>query len=394
MHYLIYMDNQLYLPRTLEQRLVRLAHQFPAVAVLGPRQVGKTSLVQAIRNQVAKPSIYLDLERQSDLAQLRDLETFLQLHRDQLVILDEIHRQPGLFAELRGAIDRYRVAGRFILLGSASTELLRGSAESLAGRIAYVDLHGLTLPELGSTVDFRTAWLRGGFPDSVLAADEEASQEWRLNFIRSYVERELPRLGLGADPVSIRRLWTMLAHDNAQLLNKTKLANGLDLNVRTLGNYLDFFEQAFLLRRLPPFYTNVGKRLTKSPKLYLRDTGILHTLLGIQSTAALLGHPGIGASWETFVLEELWARRPPWAEYYFYRTQGGAEVDLVILKGGLPYAVVEIKHSSTPTPGRGFYSVVKDLQPTHQYLVAPVATGYQIKEVQVVGPAALAQIFR
>ena len=387
------MDNSLYLPRTIERRLVRLARQFPAVAVLGPRQVGKTSLVQAIRNQVAKPSVYLDLERQADLAQLRDLESFLSAHQDQLVILDEIHRQPGLFAELRGAIDRHRVAGRFILLGSASAELLRGSAESLAGRIAYLDVHGLTLPEVSSTVDFRTHWLRGGFPDSVLAPDEEASQEWRLNFIRSYVERELPRLGLGADPVLIRRLWTMLAHDNAQLLNKTKLANSLDVNVRTLSSYLDFFEQAFLLRRLPPFYANVGKRLTKSPKLYLRDTGILHTLLGIQSAGELLGHPGIGASWETFVLEELWARRPPWAEYYFYRTQGGAEVDLVMLKGGMPYALVEIKHSSSPTPGRGFYSVMQDLRPKYGYVVAPVAGSYDLKDVRVVGISDLEQVF-
>ena len=387
------MDN-LYLPRLLEARLVRLARQFPAVAVLGPRQVGKTSLVQAVRNQVAKPSVYLDLERQADLAKLRDLDSFVESHREQLVILDEIHRQPGLFAELRGAIDRYRQPGRFILLGSASTELLRGSAESLAGRIAYLDLHGLTLTEVKGTIDYRTLWVRGGFPDSLLAPDGEGSQEWRLNFIRSYVERELPRLGLGADPVILRRLWTMLAHDNAQLLNKSKLANGLDLNVRTLDRYLTFFEQAFLVRRLPPFYTNVGKRLTKSPKLYLRDTGVLHTLLGIDTLSDLLGHPSIGASWETFVMEELWALKPSWAEYFFYRTQGGAEIDLVILKGGQPYAVVEIKHSTSPTLRRGYFSSVEDLRPQQQYVVAPVGENYQLREgVIVVGPGNLAEIF-
>ena len=387
------MDN-LYLPRTLEQRLTRLIQQFPAVAVLGPRQVGKTSLVQAIRNQVGKPSIYLDLERQADLAKLRDLESFVELHREQLVILDEIHRQPGLFAELRGAIDRYRQPGRFIFLGSASAELLRGSSESLAGRIAYLDLQGLTFSEVQATVDYRTLWLRGGFPDSVLAFDAEASQEWRLNFVRSYVERELPRLGLGADPIVLRRLWTMLAHDNGQLLNKTKLANGLDLNVRTLERYLTFFEQAFLLRRLPPFYANVGKRLTKSPKLYLRDTGILHTLLGIDTPTDLLGHPTIGSSWETFVLEALWALKPSWADYYFYRTQGGAEVDLVILRGGMPYAVVEIKHSSAPSLRRGYHSSVEDLQPKHKYVVAPVEEGYPLREgIRVVGPGELGEVF-
>jgi predicted AAA+ superfamily ATPase len=387
------MDN-LYIPRLQESRLIRLAKQFPAVAVLGPRQVGKTSLVQAIRNQIGKPSVYLDLERQSDLAQLRDLESFVAIHRDQLVILDEIHRQPGLFAELRGAIDRHRQPGRFIFLGSASAELLRGSSESLAGRVAYLDLHGLALPELPDAIDFRTLWLRGGFPDSLLAGDGEASQEWRLNYIRSYVERELPRLGLGADPTQLRRLWTMLAHDNAQLLNKTKLANSLDLNGRTLTRYLSFYEQAFLIRSLPPYYVNVGKRLTKSPKLYLRDTGILHTLLGIDSTTDLLSHPGIGASWETFIIETLWAIKPQWAEYNFYRTQNGAEVDLVVLKGGMPYAVVEIKHASAPTLRKGFHTCAQDLQPRHQYVVAPVETNYLLSEsVTVLGPYDLDMIF-
>jgi predicted AAA+ superfamily ATPase len=227
-----------------------------------------------------------------------------------------------------------------------------------------------------------------------LSAGSANSQEWRLNFIRSYVERELPRLGLGADPIVLRRLWTMLAHDNAQLLNKTKLANSLDLNIRTLSKYLTFFEQAFLIRRLSPFYANVGKRLTKAPKLYLRDTGILHTLLGIESASELLGHPSIGASWETFVMEELWALKPSWAEYFFYRTQGGAEVDLVILKGGMPHITVEIKHSSSPSLQRGYFSSVDDLQPRHQYVVAPVSGRYSLREgVEVVGPDALSGIF-
>lgn len=388
------MDNSIYIPRLAEQEVLKLASYSPAVVIVGPRQVGKTSLTKAIRNQIGKPSVYLDLERPRDLAKIDDLEALLDTYPQHLIILDEIQRQPNLFPELRSAIDRNRVAGRFILLGSASPELIRDSSETLAGRVAYLELGALNYSEIEKQFDFRKHWFRGGFPLSLLAENDEISSRWRDDFIRTYLERDLPQLGLRADAIVLRRLWTMLAHCNGQLLNKQNLSNSLGISVPSLTKYIDFLEQAFLIRRLPPYHANLGKRLVKSPKIYLRDTGILHELLSIYTPEELLGHPSIGASWENYVIEQLFSIQPRWAKLYFYRTHGGAELDVVITKAEIPQSVVEIKHASQPNITRGFYTAVEDLKVDKKFVVAPVAGAYQMKKnITVLGIDQLRRVF-
>ncbi|MEM1216750.1 MAG: ATP-binding protein, partial [Bacteroidota bacterium] len=374
--------------------IIELTKYYPAVVLVGPRQVGKTSLTKAIRNQIGKPSVYLDLERPRDLAKLADLEALIAAYPEHVLIFDEIQREPSLFPQLRAIIDQNRQAGRFILLGSASPALIRDSSESLAGRVAYLELSVLQWREVKATYDFRQHWFRGGFPLSLLAPTDAVSSRWRDDFIRAYLERELPMLGLTASPTVLRRMWTMLAHVNGQLLNKTQLANSLDISVPSLSKYLDFLEQAYLIRRLPPYFANLGKRLVKSPKLYLRDTGILHELLAIQTPGELLGHPAIGASWENYVLEQLAAIKPRWAELHFYRTQGGSELDVVITKGGIPYSCAEVKHSVNPTLSKGFYQAITDLKLKKNYLIAPVEQPYSLKSVvTVMGVQHLAKVF-
>ncbi len=388
------MYNALYFPRSAEQQLLKIIERMPAAVVVGPRQIGKTSLTKTIRNQVGKKSIYLDLERPDDLQALNQLEVFAENNLDKLIILDEIQRHPKLFPELRSIIDRNRFPGRFILLGSASPSLIRDSSESLAGRISILELTGLKLDEVSPEFDFRTHWLRGGFPESLLANDIEASDEWRSDFIRTYVERDLPELGLKANPVVIQRLWTMLAHLNGQTLNQTKLANSLGMSPPTLKTYINFMEQAYLVRQLPPYFANVGKRLVKSPKVYLRDTGIGHTLLGIQNQRNLLSHPNIGASWENYVIEQLFAIKPRWAELYFYRTQAGAELDLVITRGGIPKRSVEIKFSVNPVLTKGYYTANDDLKIDKRFVVSPGERSITMKNgVKLVSPNDLHSIF-
>ena len=388
------MENNFYLPRQTEASVLQAAAYQPAVVLVGPRQVGKTSLTHAIRNQIDKPSIYLDLERIAHLNQLNDVVAFADRHRDHLVILDEVQHKPDLFPQLRSVIDEYRQPGRFLLLGSASPDLIRDTSESLAGRVSYLELSPLNYEECRGETDFRTLWSRGGFPRSVLAGDEATSLAWRENFIRTYIERELPRLGFPANPIVSRRLWQMLAHWDGQLLNKQKLANSLDVTTNTVRRYLDFLEQAFLIRRLPPYFVNIGKRLVKSPKVYIRDSGLLHALLAIPDWTSLSGHPIVGASWENFVIEQLVSQRPSWADFYFYRTQNGAEIDLIITKAGLPYAAVEMKNSVRPSVSKGFHSAVADLNVARRFIAAPVETGYSLQSgIEVVGPATLSSVF-
>lgn len=388
------MKDHLFFPRIAEKELLRLINRVPAAVVVGPRQVGKTSLTKTLRNQLGKSSIYLDLERTEDLQVLDQLETFAEQNLDSLIILDEIQRRPSLFPELRSIIDRNRFPGRFILLGSASPALIRDSSESLAGRISILELTGLNLEEVSTKFDYRTHWLRGGFPESLLAANDEDSNEWRFDFIKTYVERDLPALGLPADAVVARRLWTMLAHLNTQTLNQAKLANSLDLSSPTVKSYVNFMEQAYLIRQLPPYFTNIGKRLVKSPKVYLRDTGILHTLLGIQSQRDLMSNPSIGASWENYVVEQLFAIKPRWAEMYFYRTQAGAELDLIITRGGIPERSVEIKYSVNPVLTRGFYTANEDLNISTRFVVATVERTFTMTNgVKVISPTDLRLIF-
>jgi hypothetical protein len=384
-----------YIQRQVESEVIRLASKFPAIGIVGPRQIGKTTLARHVSSQLTKNSSYFDLEYPEDWAALQEPVRLLERMQDEVVIIDEVQRMPTLFPVLRALIDRHRVPGRFILLGSASPELIRQSSESLAGRIVYLELTPFALSELPNGINWETHWLRGGFPESLLASDDQSSSEWRISFIRSYLERDLQLLGLNADPVLLRRLWTMLAHLNGQLLNKQTLSGSLGISTSIVGRYIDFFESAFLITRLQPFVPNLGKRLVKSPKVYIKDTGILHQLLNIQSFQGLLSHPGLGASWESYVLHQISAHLPFGYEMYFYRTHEGAEADMVITNGGVPEMLVEVKFSTTPQVSKGFFNVQADLGVKSLYLIAPVTRSFPGKNgIEVIGVQDIPNMFR
>ncbi len=360
------------IPRQKLPELLALVDSNPAVALLGPRQVGKTTLALDIAEQ--RPSIYLDLESDADRAKLAEPELYLTGHEDKLVILDEVHRAPGLFQNLRGLIDKGRRkglrSGRFLLLGSASMDLLKQSGESLAGRIAYLELtpiHGLEV----APDNLNRLWVRGGFPDSLLAGTDSISQRWRIDFIRTYLERDIPLLGPRIAAETLRRFWTMLAHHQSALLNAAELARSLGVDGKTVATYLDLMVDLLLVRRLEPWHSNAGKRLVKAPRVYVRDTGLLHSLLGLITLEDVLGHPVAGASWEGFVIETLHAMMPEGVRVHFYRSSAGAEVDLVItLPGGGRWAI-EIKRSLAPKVERGFHHACLDLQPDRRIVVYP-----------------------
>ncbi len=361
----------------LNQRL----DQYPAVALLGPRQVGKTTLALAIAED--RPSIYLDLESDADRAKLAEPELYLADHEDKLVILDEVHRRPGLFQNLRGLIDRGRRrgrrTGRFLLLGSASLDLLQQSGETLAGRISYVELDPVDALEIDSG-NLDALWLRGGFPDSLLAADDGASLRWRQDFIRSYLERDIPQLGPRIPAETLRRFWTMLAHHQGGLLNAAQFAQGLGVDGKTVARYLNLLVDLLLVRRLPSWHRNIGKRLVKAPKVYVRDSGIVHALLGLRDKETLLGHPVVGSSWEGFVIETLLAAAPLETEASFYRTAAGAEIDLVLGLPGSRLWAVEIKRSLAPKLERGFHHACADLQPERSFVVYAGAERFPVGE--------------
>jgi predicted AAA+ superfamily ATPase len=300
-------------------------------------------------------------------------------------ILDEVQRLPELFPVLRGLIDRDRRPGRFILLGSAAPELIRDSSESLAGRVAYYEMQPFLHTEVPQ-IDYRVHWQRGGFPESLLAPDDRRSTQWRQNFIQTYLERDLPLLGLRADPIVIGKLWTMLAHNHGQLLNVEALSNALGLASNTIRKYMDFLESAYLIRRIQPFYTNIGKRLVKSPKVYIRDTGLLHSLLGIPDFDRLQRQPILGSSWEGYVLQEIAGMLEETDQLYFYRTNSGTEADAVIVRGGAPIILFEIKYSTAPVPSKGFYIAQNDLGTTRNYVVYPLERDYPLNtQTQVIG---------
>lgn len=358
--------------RRIADRLRTLLDESPAVALLGPRQVGKTTLAQDLGE--GRSSLYLDLESDADRAKLSDPELYLAAHEDKLVILDEVQRMPGLFQNLRGLIDRGRRkglrSGRFLLLGSASIDLLRQSGETLAGRIAYAELAPLDALEVGPT-DLDRLWLRGGFPDSFLAKDDPASLRWRRDFIRTYLERDIPALGPRIAAETLRRFWTMLAHRQSALSNAADLGRALGVDGKTVASYLDLLVDLMLVRRLEPWLANIGKRLVRSPRIYVRDTGILHALLGLGTMDDLLGHPVAGASWEGLVVETAHATMPDGTEAQFYRSGAGAEVDLVLtLPGGGRWAI-EVKRSLAPKVERGFHHACEDLQPERRIVVYP-----------------------
>ena len=355
-----------------------------AVGLLGPRQVGKTTLALEIARE--RPSIYLDLESPADRAKLAEPELYLANHTDKLIILDEVQRMPELFRVLRGAIDKGRRQGRrtgqFLILGSASLELLQQSSESLAGRIAYRELTPLLADEVGGAAGKKldALWVRGGFPESWFAANDTASLEWRQAFIRTYLERDIPQLGPRIPAETLRRFWTMLAHEQGGLFHAAKLAAALGLSGQTVGRYLDLMTDLLLVRRLSPWAENVGKRLVRSPKVYVRDSGLVHALLGLPTLDALLGHPVAGQSWEGLAIENLLAAAPAGTAAWFYRTAAGAEVDLVLDFGGGKRWAVEIKRGLAPKLAHGFHYAVADLKPAASWVVYSGCDRYPLAE--------------
>lgn len=384
------------IPRRAISKVEEALSRQAAVALIGPRQVGKTTLARSLAE--TRPSLYLDLESRTDRDKLSDPELFLKDYENVLVILDEIHRVPELFQTLRGLIDQGRRkglrTGRFLVLGSASIDLLRQSGETLAGRIEYVALGPLNVLEVENT-DKTTdrLWLRGGFPDSYLAKNDADSFHLRRNFIRTYLERDVPQFGPRIPAETLERLWIMLAHNQGTLLNASRLASGLSVSAPTVSSYVGLLADLLLVRRLPPHHTNIGKRLVKSPKTYVRDSGLLHALLGIADMNELAGHPVVGPSWEGFVIESLLASAPERAKAGFYRTAAGAEIDLVLELGGRHGLwAIEIKRSLTAKPERGFYHALEDITPSRSFIVYAGAERYPIgKGIEAIGPRKLAE---
>ena len=380
--------------RRLQQSIQNLLNRQAVVGLLGPRQVGKTTL--ALRIAEKRPSIYLDMESISDLAKLTEPELYLQRVEDKLVVIDEIQRRPDLFQVLRGIIDKGRRqgnrTGRFLVLGSASLELLKQSSESLAGRIAYAELSGLLATEI-EREGLERLWLRGGFPESFTASDDGASFEWREDFIRTYLERDIPQFGPRIPATTLHRFWTMLAHNQGTVINAARLASALGVSGQTVGRYLDLLVDLLLARRLQPWMDNTGKRLVKSPKVYVRDSGIVHRLLNIENLDALYGHPVAGGSWEGFIIETLIASAPRQTEAYYYRTSSGAEIDLLLrLPGGKVWAI-EIKRSLNPKPEKGFHFACDDIQPDKRFIVYPGGERFPItKDLEAIGLIELSEM--
>ena len=340
------------------------------VVLLGPRQVGKTTLAQDIAE--ARDAVYLDMERLADRQILEEPDLYLDEQAGKLVVIDEVQLMAGLFGALRGQIDRRRRAGhrtgQFLLLGSASNTLLQQSAESLAGRVSYHELTPFTLVEVGQGA-LAQLWLRGGFPDSFLAGSDRASLTWRVDFIRTYLERDIPSFGLRIPAETLRRFWTMLAHEQGGLLNAAKIAAGLGVSGQSVARYLDLLVDLMLVRRLPPWHANAGKRLVKSPKVYIRDAGLTHALLGLETTEALLGHPVVGGSWEGFCIENLIAAAPRGTESSFYRSSAGAEIDLILKLPDQSLWALEVKRTTSPKVTRGFHIASDELDVTERLLV-------------------------
>lgn len=372
-----------------------LAHS-PAVALLGPRQTGKTTLALEAARASGRPYLYLDLESEQHRAKLAQAELYLADHVDKLLILDEVHRTPGLFPILRGLIDRNRREGRragnYLLLGSASLDLLKQSGETLAGRIAYLELAPFTMQETRHLPQ-DTLWLRGGFPESLLAPSNASSLRWRQDFIRTYLERDIPQFGQRIAAETLRRFWGMLAHHQGCLLNTAQFARNLGVDAKTAASYLDLLVDLLLVRSLPPWQANLGKRLVKSPKVYVRDSGLVHVLLAIPDKETLLAHPVLGQSWEGFVVENLLNSAPEGIQGYFYRSSGGAEIDLLLCWPNGELWAVEIKRSLTPKLERGFHAACADLKPARKLVIYPGEESYRLAEdIEAMNPLAASML--
>jgi predicted AAA+ superfamily ATPase len=366
--------------RRIYNEIIETLQQFPVIGILGSRQVGKTTLAKEIQKQF-QPSIYVDLELPSDFSKLNDAELFLSSYQDNLIIIDEIQHKLELFQIIRALVDKNRKPGRFIILGSASPELVKKSSESLAGRIYYHYLNPFSIDEVGfdsKLID--DLWLRGGYPNSFLAIDEKQSFKWREAFVTTFLERDIPKFGVRIPFTQLRRFWTMIAHLHGSLWNASKVALSLGVTPPTSKSYLDILEGTFIVRQLQPFFTNVKKRLVKSPKIFLRDSGILHSLLNLENRDELLSHPIVGHSWEGFVIEQIINNLPPGYGSYFYRTSAGAEIDLVITKGNKPILCLDVKLSLSPQVSAGFSNAIDDLKCDKGFVVYPGKDIYPIKK--------------
>ncbi len=366
--------------RNAENEIFDILSEYPAIGIIGPRQVGKTTLARHVGSKLNREALYLDLELPEDEAKLQQPSLFLNQHRDKCVILDEIQRMPALFPVLRSLIDQDRKPGRFILLGSASPQLIKKSSESLAGRIAYLELSPLNWKEVKATTSQVNHWVRGGFPNSLLAKNDTSSFRWRRNFIQTYQEKDLPLLGLQTNLATLRDFFHLLTSSQGQLWNAQSFAKALGISAPTVKNYLHYLENAFLALVLRPYSGNIKKRLVKSPKVYIRDTGVYHALLGLELWENLQKHVALGWSWETYVISQV--RSLLGANYglYFYRTHEGAEADLVITKGPKPVMAIEIKYSNAPRLEKGLKNVVGDLKTKTNFIITPSSDRYPIHE--------------
>lgn len=380
--------------RLLEDKLMKALDTMPVVALLGPRQVGKTTLSLLMADKMRKPTTYLDLESDSDFIKLSDAEAFLNRFDNQLVIIDEVQRKPDLFRILRGIVDRRKRTGertgQFLLLGSASRDLLQQTSQTLAGRIRYLELTPFAVSEIldeeDKEFDVEKLWLRGGFPDSYLAPTSEESWNWRMDFISTYMERDLPLMGVGILPAQLKRFWQMLAHYNGNQVNLSEMGRSLELSHTTIKNHLDVLTDFYMVRKLQPWSGNVKKRLVKSPKIFIRDSGILHALMNIHDMNSLLAHPKMGSSWEGFVIENILNLIDSRWTYSYYRTSTQVEIDLVLHTPDSEIWAIEIKRKSAPKLGRGFFEACKDMKATHKWLIYAGNERYPLQnEVEVIG---------
>lgn len=368
------------LKRNLENEIIQLLEYFPVVGIIGPRQVGKTTLAKQLMLKLPMDTLYLDLELSSDYTKLDEPELFLKQHENKCIVIDEIQRLPSLFPLLRALIDQKRKSGRFLILGSASPELIRDSSESLAGRIAYRELKPFSFTELPNSISMEQHWINGGFPDSILTSDEIMSFTWRGYFVKTYIERDLPLLGLKVSPVTIEKLWRIIANQHGQIINYSNISKALGISVPTVRKYIDFLEKSFLITRLHPFFPNVKKRLVKSSKIFLNDSGILHYLLGIENLIDLHGNIIIGNSWEGYVIQQIVTSLKENIKTYFYRTHDQSEVDLVLIKGNRVISSIEIKYTSTPRLTKGNTIAINDLDSEKNFIITPESDEYNIKE--------------
>ena len=368
--------------RALQPIIEKALKVFPAVVILGPRQVGKTTLIKLIAKGSAKKTIYIDVEKNSDFEKLQHTaEEFLQSYVNDCVLIDEVQRIPTLFPLLRSMIDEKRKPNRYIITGSASPALLKGASESLAGRVAYFYLHPIGLHELPGTISLNKHWFRGGFPEVLTMRSAALVEAWLDSFITTYIEKDLPFLfDIKFSPTTMRKLWSMLAHLQGSILNAEKLGSSLDITGTTSKRYLDYLEAAFIITRLQPYFVNIGKRLVKAPKIYVNDTGILHFLLRIENEKQLTSHPNVGASWEGYVISQILYAKQNRIDMYYYRTQAGAECDLVLVRGHIVKACMEIKFSKAPMVSKGFYQSAEDLKCKNKFILCPADVDYITKE--------------